>query len=53
MLQLKCPQCLGTMRMTKRLTFPDGGIKVVYECALCQRARIDSPDPGKVPTEAP
>lgn len=41
------------MRLTKRLTFPDGGIKLIYECAICERARIEESDPGKVPSETP
>lgn len=49
--QLPCPNCHGTMRQTKRLSFPDGGIKLVFECTLCERARIEEPEPGRVPTE--
>lgn len=51
--QLPCPHCPGSMRLTKRLTFPDGGIKLVYECSQCQRASILEAETGQVPSETP
>lgn len=51
--QHQCPHCRGAMQLTKRLTFPDGGIKLIYECGLCERARIEARDAEGAPTEAP
>lgn len=49
--QLPCPYCQGEMRRTKRLTFPEGSVKLIYECTVCERARVEEEAPVKVPSE--
>lgn len=51
--QLHCLHCRGTMQLTKRLRFPDGSLKLVYECTLCERARVEAPDPDRVASDSP
>jgi hypothetical protein len=28
------------MHKTKRLTFPDGEVKLIFECRICERAEV-------------
>lgn len=37
-----CNHCQGDMHKTKRLTFPDGEVKLIYECRICERALVTS-----------
>lgn len=38
--QDRCHHCQGDMHKTKRLTFPDGEVKLIYECRICERALV-------------
>ncbi|MBO9539645.1 hypothetical protein J7643_03530 [bacterium] len=40
--QDRCRHCQGDMHKTKRLTFPDGEVKLIYECRICERALVTS-----------
>lgn len=41
----RCAHCQGEMHKTKRLTFPDGEVKLIYECRICERAQVASETP--------
>ncbi|MNL66461.1 hypothetical protein D3C87_1909320 [compost metagenome] len=45
MAQDRCVHCQGEMLKTKRLTFPDGEVKLIYECRICERAEVISETP--------
>lgn len=52
MAQILCPHCRGAMLLTKRLRFPDGALKFIYECAQCARAQVVAKEPEPIPSES-
>lgn len=36
-----CQRCQEPMRLTKRLIFPEGAIKLIFECSRCTRAVVE------------